>query len=53
VKRPSQENIAATPGAETTGKNLSNDIGNINNVSEAFLTPLTVLFYELYGGMPA
>ena len=35
-------------GAEATGKNLSNEIGNISNVSEAFLTPLTVLFYELY-----
>src|SRR5260370_15365353 len=35
-------------GAETTGKNLSNNIGNVNNVSEAFVTPLTVLFYELY-----
>jgi porin len=35
-------------GAEATGKNLSDDIGNINAVSEAFVTPLTVLFYELY-----
>jgi porin len=35
-------------GAEATGKNLSDDIGNINTVSEAFVTPLTVLFYELY-----
>ena len=34
-------------GAEATGKNLSNEIGNISNVSEAFLTPLTVLFYAL------
>ena len=25
-------------GAETTGKNLSNDIGNVNNVSEAFVS---------------
>jgi porin len=35
-------------GAEATGKKLSNDVGNINNVAEAFVTPLTVLFYELY-----
>lgn len=35
-------------GAEATGKSLSGDIGNINNVSEAYVTPLTVLFYELY-----
>jgi porin len=35
-------------GAEAIGKNLSDDIGNINMVSEAFVTPLTVLFYELY-----
>jgi porin len=35
-------------GAEATGKNLSDDIGNINEVSEAFVTPLTILFYELY-----
>jgi porin len=35
-------------GAEAIGKNLSDDIGNINTVSEAFVTPLTVLFYELY-----
>jgi carbohydrate-selective porin OprB len=35
-------------GAEAAGKNLSADIGNINTVSEAFVTPLTVLFYELY-----
>ena len=35
-------------GADATGKNLSDDIGNINPVSEAFVTPLTVLFYELY-----
>lgn len=35
-------------GAEVAGKNLSDDIGNINTVSEAFVTPVTVLFYELY-----
>src|SRR5262249_45717701 len=35
-------------GAEPFGKNLSDDIANINTVSEAFVTPLTVLFYELY-----
>lgn len=35
-------------GAEATGKNLSDYVGNINAVSEAFVTPLTVLFYELY-----
>jgi porin len=35
-------------GAEATGKNLSDDIGNINVVSEAFTPPLTMLFYELY-----
>ena len=35
-------------GAEAEGKNLSNYIGNINTVSEAFVTPHTVLFYELY-----
>jgi porin len=35
-------------GAEATGKNLSDDIGNINTVSEAFVRPLTVMFYELY-----
>ena len=35
-------------GAEAAGKDLSEDIGNINAVSEAFVTPLTVLFYELY-----
>jgi porin len=35
-------------GADATGKNLSDDIGNINPVSEALVTPLTVLFYELY-----
>ena len=35
-------------GAEAEGKNLSEDIGNINNVSEAFVTPHTLLLYELY-----
>jgi carbohydrate-selective porin OprB len=35
-------------GAEAIGKNLSENIGNVNTVSEAFVTPLTVLFYELY-----
>ena len=35
-------------GADATGKNLSDDIGNINPVSEALVTPLTVLFYEWY-----
>ena len=35
-------------GAEAIGKDLSDNIGNINTVSEAFATPLTVLFYELY-----
>ena len=35
-------------GAQATGENLSSYIGNINNVSEAFATPDTVLFYELY-----
>jgi porin len=35
-------------GAEAEGKNLSENIGNINTVSEAFVTPRTLLFYELY-----
>src|SRR5258708_6230523 len=35
-------------GAEAEGKNLSENIGNINTASEAFVTPHTVLFYELY-----
>jgi porin len=35
-------------GAEAIGKNLSEDIGNVNTVSEAFVTPLTVLLYELF-----
>jgi porin len=35
-------------GAEATGENLSGSIGNINTVSEAFATPLTVMFYEIY-----
>jgi carbohydrate-selective porin OprB len=35
-------------GAEAEGKDLSHDIGNINTVSEAFVTPHTLLFYELY-----
>jgi hypothetical protein len=35
-------------GAQAMGENLSSYIGNINTVSEAFATPSTVLFYELY-----
>jgi porin len=35
-------------GAEAEGKNLSNYIGNINTASEAFVTPHTLMFYELY-----
>jgi porin len=35
-------------GAEVEGKNLSTYIGNINSVSEAFVTPDTLMFYELY-----
>jgi carbohydrate-selective porin OprB len=35
-------------GAEAEGKNLSSYIGNINTVSEAFVTPRTLMFYELY-----
>ena len=35
-------------GAEAEGKNLSENIGNVNTVSEAFVTPHTLLFYELY-----
>jgi porin len=35
-------------GAEAEGKDLSTYIGNINSVSEAFVTPDTLLFYELY-----
>jgi porin len=35
-------------GAEATGKSLSNEIGNINNVSAPYVTPLTVLFYQMY-----
>jgi porin len=35
-------------GAQVAGENLSSYIGNINTVSEAFATPDTVLFYQLY-----
>ena len=35
-------------GAQAMGENLSSYIGNINTVSEAFSTPDTVLFYQLY-----
>jgi len=35
-------------GAEAEGKNLSSYIGNINTVSDAFVTPHTLMFYELY-----
>ena len=35
-------------GAEAAGKDLSTYIGNINSVSEAFVTPDTLMFYELY-----
>jgi porin len=34
-------------GADGAGNNLSTSIGNINNVSEAYVTP-TIMFYELY-----
>ncbi len=34
-------------GADAAGSNLSNDIGNIFTVSQAYDTP-TVMFYELY-----
>jgi len=35
-------------GAQAMGENLSNYVGNINTVSEAFSTPDTLLFYQLY-----
>jgi porin len=35
-------------GAQAMGDNLSSYIGNINPVSEAFATPSTLLFYQLY-----
>jgi len=34
-------------GSANAGSNLSETVGNINNISEAVVTP-TVLFYELY-----
>jgi porin len=35
-------------GAQAMGENLSGYIGNINTVSDAFATPNTALFYQLY-----
>jgi len=35
-------------GAEAEGKDLSSYISNVNTVSEAFVTPHTLIFYELY-----